>query len=185
VLLPPHPREFAAYGDGTWIVPPTRVQSPECISIGRRVGIREGTWLCVVPQPNRPAPKLVLADDAGIGRFVKIVCAGEIIIGEKVGIADHCLVADTYYRYDDPTLPILQQPLAEPRPIRIGARAFIGWRSIIKPGVTIGENAYVGAGSVVWEDVPPRTVVVGDPARVVRRYDDATGLWVGPDDVRP
>ncbi len=51
---------------------------------------------------------------------------------------------------------------------RIGARCFIGAHSIILPGVTIGDGSIVGAGSVVTSDVPPATIVAGNPARVVR-----------------
>jgi acetyltransferase-like isoleucine patch superfamily enzyme len=52
---------------------------------------------------------------------------------------------------------------------RIGQRCFIGAHSIILPGVTIGDGSIVGAGSVVTRDVPPGTVVAGNPARVVRK----------------
>jgi acetyltransferase-like isoleucine patch superfamily enzyme len=51
---------------------------------------------------------------------------------------------------------------------RIGKRCFIGAHSIILPGVTIGDGSIVGAGSVVITDVPPATIVAGNPARVVR-----------------
>jgi acetyltransferase-like isoleucine patch superfamily enzyme len=184
-LLPPPRRAFGAFGATSLIVPPSRVQAPEHIRIGERVQVGEGTWLCVVPVPGRPAPRLVIGDGTTVSRFVKIVCAGEVVIGDDCGISDHTFIADTYYRYDDPDLPILRQPLAEPRPVVIGSRVFLGFRAIIKPGVTIGDNAYVGAGSVVTEDVPARTVVVGDPARAVRRYDDATRSWVAVKQRRP
>jgi acetyltransferase-like isoleucine patch superfamily enzyme len=52
---------------------------------------------------------------------------------------------------------------------RIGRRCFIGARSIVLPGVEIGDESVVGAGSVVTRNVPPRTVVAGNPARIVRR----------------
>ena len=48
---------------------------------------------------------------------------------------------------------------------------FIGVHAIILPGVTIGEGAMVGAGAVVTKDVPPRTMVAGNPARVIRQLD--------------
>ena len=48
---------------------------------------------------------------------------------------------------------------------------FIGVHAIILPGVTVGEGAMVGAGAVVTKDVPPRTMVAGNPARVIRRLD--------------
>lgn len=52
---------------------------------------------------------------------------------------------------------------------RIGARCFIGARSIILPGVTIGDGSVVGAGSVVTRDVPPRCLVAGNPAVILRQ----------------
>lgn len=53
-------------------------------------------------------------------------------------------------------------------PIVIEKNAWIGAGAIVLPGVTIGENSVVGAGSVVTKDVPPNTVVVGNPARVIK-----------------
>lgn len=50
----------------------------------------------------------------------------------------------------------------------IGRRCFIGARSIILPGVRVGDDCVVGSGAVVTRDVPPRSLVVGNPARVIR-----------------
>lgn len=57
----------------------------------------------------------------------------------------------------------------EDRPIRIGERCFIGGGSTILPGVTIGDEVIVGAGAFVFEDVPPRCIVGGNPARILKR----------------
>lgn len=51
---------------------------------------------------------------------------------------------------------------------RIGRNCFIGGESLILPGIVVGDNCVIGAGSVVVEDVPPRSVVAGNPARVIR-----------------
>ena len=53
-------------------------------------------------------------------------------------------------------------------PITIEDNAWLGGGSIVLPGMTIGENAIVGAGAVVTKDIPPNTLVVGNPARVIR-----------------
>jgi acetyltransferase-like isoleucine patch superfamily enzyme len=58
---------------------------------------------------------------------------------------------------------------------RIGRRCFIGARSLILPGVRIGDESIVAAGSVVTKDVPPRCIVAGNPARVIREQ-----IEVGP-----
>ncbi|MFO1175767.1 MAG: DapH/DapD/GlmU-related protein [Paracoccaceae bacterium] len=58
---------------------------------------------------------------------------------------------------------------------RIGANCFVGGRSLILPGVEIGDNCVVGAGSVVTRSVPPRSIVAGNPARVIR-----SDIEVGP-----
>lgn len=57
----------------------------------------------------------------------------------------------------------------EDRPVRIGERCFIGGGSTILPGVTIGDEVIVGAGAIVFDDVPPRCIVAGNPARILKR----------------
>jgi maltose O-acetyltransferase len=56
--------------------------------------------------------------------------------------------------------------------VKIGREVFVGCGSIILPGVTIGDGAAVGAGSVVTSDVPPRTLVAGNPAKAIASIDD-------------
>ena len=56
--------------------------------------------------------------------------------------------------------------------VHIGSDVFIGWGSIILPGVTIGDRVVIGAGSVVTRDIPENSVAVGDPCRVIGSYDE-------------
>ena len=54
------------------------------------------------------------------------------------------------------------------KPITIGRNVWIGGGAILLPGVLVGENAVIGAGSVVTKDVPPNTLVAGNPAKIIR-----------------
>jgi acetyltransferase-like isoleucine patch superfamily enzyme len=62
----------------------------------------------------------------------------------------------------------------ETAPVRIGSNVYIGFDVMVMPGVNLGDGAIVGSRSVVWDDVPPHTVVAGNPARAVKqlRVDD-------------
>lgn len=66
------------------------------------------------------------------------------------------------------TLLLARDQSGRVRPIRIGRNCFIGGGSVILPGVTVGNGSIVGAGAVVFEDVPERCAVGGNPARVIR-----------------
>ncbi|WP_421793329.1 acyltransferase [Hydrocarboniphaga effusa] len=58
------------------------------------------------------------------------------------------------------------------KPITVGNNVFIGYGSVIMPGVTIGNNVVVGAGSVVTKSIPNNVVVAGTPARIIRQLDE-------------
>lgn len=60
------------------------------------------------------------------------------------------------------------------RPVRIGRNVWIGFGVCVLPGVTIGEGSIVGARSVVVDDVPPYSVIAGNPARLIRTLDGAS-----------
>lgn len=116
------------------------------ISLGDRVIIRPGSMLFADPR----------AEGAGI------TIEDDVMLGSSVHIYVH------NHKFDDPTLPIIQQGYYPSEPVLIKQGSWVGARVIILPGVTIGRNAVVGAGSVVTKDVPPFTLAVGNPARVIR-----------------
>lgn len=110
---------------------------------------------------------VVRAHEVRIGRRVVVMngclmmAAGGITIGDDALIAaDVRLISNNHDLYDRSVITC--------RPIRIGRRAWIGAGATILPGVTVGDDSVVGAGSVVTRDVPPATIVAGNPARIVR-----------------
>lgn len=177
-LTPPDPSAYGAHGTGTWVVPPARVTSPECIFLGDDVTILEHAFLSVVAAVDGVTPRLTIGHGTRIGRFAHIACVGEIDIGPEVLTAERIFIGDTYHRYEDPTVPVVAQPMATPERVRIERGAFLGIGAAVLMGVTVGEQAFVGAGAVVTKDVAPRTLVVGNPARAVRRWDPGASAWV-------
>ena len=176
-LTPPPPSAFGSFGQRSVIGAPARVTSPERIFIGDDVVIHEHAWISVVAAVAGYTPKLTIGDGTRIDRLLHIACVGEVEIGRKVLIGERVLIGDTFHQYEDVTTPVIEQPLEPPRNVSIGDGVGIGLGACIMPGVTIGENAYIAAGSVVNRDVPARSVAVGNPARVVRAWSEAKGGW--------
>jgi acetyltransferase-like isoleucine patch superfamily enzyme len=94
-----------------------------------------------------------------------IAAIGRVSIGERCLIGPHCMIIDSAFHDVDPDHR-LDPPTAEP--ITIGNNVWLGARVIVLPGVTIGDDSVVGVGSIVTRDIPPRSLAVGAPARVVR-----------------
>ena len=114
-------------------------------------------------------PKLILHDRVDIGHNVVFVVNKEIVIEEDVNVASGVRFMDSDAHPRDVAERIADRPPRpeEIKPVRICRRAWIGQNSFILKGVTVGEGAIVGVNSVVITDVPPYTVVMGNPARVV------------------
>jgi acetyltransferase-like isoleucine patch superfamily enzyme len=114
-------------------------------------------------------PRLEIQDNVHIGHWVTFTINREVVIEEGVMIASGCFFADTDAHPIDPVARVSGKPPSPENvlPIRVKRNAWIGHASHILKGVTVGEAAIVAAGSVVVKDVPPYTIVAGNPARVV------------------
>jgi acetyltransferase-like isoleucine patch superfamily enzyme len=127
-------------------------------------------------------PVLTIGDRCSIGRGTSIVARRRIEIGDDVTIAPNVYITDHNHAYADVARPIgVQYPTHEP--VRIGAGSWIAAGATILPGADIGEHVTVGAGAVVRGRIDDRSVVAGNPARVVRRHVD--GEWEPPVRVEP
>jgi len=114
-----------------------------------------------------PHPTFRVGSRTGIGHGCAFAIGKSISIGEDCRIASGVWIFDSNGHPGDPTARLAGLPPsdAEVRPVVIGNNVWIGGRAIIHPGVTIGDGSVVSAGAVVMADVPPSTVVAGNPAR--------------------
>lgn len=108
----------------------------------------------------------------GIGNVV----IGPVEIGNNVIFAQHVGIFAMNHGYTDIDTPIRDQKCTADL-IRIEDDCWIGSNSVVIAGVTIGRHSVVAAGSVVTKDIPPYSVAAGNPARIIRRYNEATGTW--------
>jgi UDP-2-acetamido-3-amino-2,3-dideoxy-glucuronate N-acetyltransferase len=118
-----------------------------------------------------------------IGSYVDI--EGEVVIGNHVSLQSACYITRGVVIEDEVFCGPRVTTMNDKRIVhrrsgltfvrhapRILRAARVGGGSVLLPGVTIGENAFIGAGSVVTKDVPDRAMVVGNPARIIGRVRD-------------
>jgi acetyltransferase-like isoleucine patch superfamily enzyme/acyl carrier protein len=129
------------------------------------------------------AVRYVETPTLSIGNHTIISHGCSLTVGREVSIGNHCLIASGVQIFDapgHPTDPVLRK-LGKParpedvRPIKIEDNVWVGRDSIVFPGVTIGEGSVVAVGSLVTSDVPPYTIVAGNPARVIARISKGSG----------
>ena len=179
---------FGSFGTASMIAfPPATIFGERGIHIGTETLVGRSCTLSVGYGPgseNLPVHGLSIGHRCIIGAGVTITAHESIEIGDDVWFGQSVFVSDAGHGYQDPDTPIGQQ-LGAHAPVSIGSGSWIGHRAVILPGVRIGRNVVVGAGSVVRGDVPDHSIVAGVPARVVRRLEPGVG-WVGTrGDVKP
>jgi acetyltransferase-like isoleucine patch superfamily enzyme len=114
-------------------------------------------------------PTLRIGDHTGIGHQCSFTVAQSVVIGKRCMIAAGSMILDSNGHPTDPAARLAGLPPSpeEVRPVEIGDNVWIGSRSIILPGVKIGDGSIVAANSVVRSVVRPYTVVAGNPARKI------------------
>ena len=109
---------------------------------------------------------LKIGDRSQLGKNLKAEC--DLVMGTDVVMGPDVVLMSSAHAFEATDIPVnLQGPLPR-RPIVIGNDVWIGTRVIVLPGVTIGDSAIIGAGSVVTKTVPPWAIVAGNPARFIR-----------------
>lgn len=123
---------------------------------------------------NNGMGAVIIGDHVRVGMGNVVI--GPVRIGNHVILAQNIVLSGLNHGYTDPEVPIALQPCSVAE-IVIEADCWIGANSVITAGVTIGKHSVVAGGSVVTKNVPPYTVVAGNPARPIRQYQPSTGNW--------
>jgi acetyltransferase-like isoleucine patch superfamily enzyme len=123
---------------------------------------------------NNGVGDVFIGDNCGIG--LSNVIIGPVKIGNYVMLAQNIVISGLNHGYEDVTMPPRIQKVVT-KQITIEDNVWIGANCVITAGVTIGKHAVIGAGSVVTKDIPQFSVAVGNPARVIKKYNFETNTW--------
>jgi acetyltransferase-like isoleucine patch superfamily enzyme len=107
-----------------------------------------------------------------IGAFAVISAVREIDIGDDVLIADRVFITDHQHESEDRTRPVMEQGVGPAARVAVGAGCWLGVNVCLMPGVSLGQDCIVGAGSVVTRSFPAGSILAGVPARLLRQRSD-------------
>jgi acetyltransferase-like isoleucine patch superfamily enzyme len=179
----PEAAAFGSFGEGAALLWPQGVIYNESyVHIGAGTMIGPNTAISVGIAPGQQMvtdPVITIGERTIIGRGSHIVGHYSISIGDDIQTGPYVYITDQNHVYDDPDEPIGTQRPVE-LPVVIGSGSWLGANVVILPGTELGEHTTVAAGAVVRGRFPPRVVLAGVPAKVVRQWVEGRG-WVAPD----
>lgn len=123
---------------------------------------------------NNGVGDVIIGNNSLIGMGNTII--GPIQIGNNVIFAQNIVASALNHEYRDPDQPIQAQPILKSQ-IVVEDDCWIAANAVITAGVRIGKHSVIAAGAVVTKDIPPYSVAVGNPAKVLKQYNFETKNW--------
>ena len=142
------------------------------IFIGRHVRI----YPQIRMETHGPGGTIEIQDDVSIAQNVHITSSSKLIIGKSSTILANVFITNIDHDYQEIGVHILKQKYLI-KDTRIGANCYIGIGACIQAGTILGKQCVIGANSVVRGNFPDYSVIVGAPARVIKRYDAKSNIW--------
>lgn len=171
---------------------PRRIFEPQCMVFGDDVAL--GPNALLVAQTHYPTsvmqdrerlrpvqrfhPRIRIGHRVTSSGGLTVAAMQEVVIDDDVMLAGNVLISDGLHGFDRVDEPYKYQPMSRIAPVHIGRGSWLGQNVVVMPGVSVGEMAIIGANSVVTRDVPARSIAVGNPARVIKRWDAKSARWV-------
>ena len=152
---------------------PIEVQGGKYIEIGYSTILGKDSRLEALDEyyGQRFSPEMIIGEHAVINPLCHIGCINKVFIGSYVTIGERSLIVDHTHGgtiYDDMLLSPRKRPLFSKGPVVIEDNVTLGENCVVLPGVTIGHNSVIGANAVVTKNIPPFSIVGGNPAKVIK-----------------
>lgn len=168
-------KNFQSFGRNSIIKPFLNFSHPEFISVGKDVNIGNSCRITVstdfqgIKTNSRTKTKIKIGNHVDIGNNTFISASNDIQIGNHVIMAPFVFITDHDHGFFDTDKNLHQQPLTKNGYVKIEDNVFLGIKCSILKNVTIGQHSVVGANSVVTKDVPPFSIVAGNPAKIIKK----------------
>lgn len=162
---------------------PFDIRNRRYIRIGKNFTTGFGCRLEAHPIKKDYKKCLEIGENVEINDYVHIAAGEKVILGNNVLIASKVFISDinhgsyTMEHSDSPDLPPAKRKLST-NPVFIEDNVWLGESVCVLPGVTIGKGSIIGSLSVVTKDIPPFSIAVGSPAKVVKIYDKKKEKWI-------
>lgn len=162
-----------------WVGKDVKFFNPQKIQLGDNCDIADDVVFAplVKHNGNDYSSEIIVGNNVHFGTQDRIASKDAVVIEDDVLFAAFVHITDHSHDYHDVRLPISKQGVIGKGKVVIKKGAWLAFGCHVLSGVTIGENSVVAANSVVTKDVPPFSVVAGNPARVVSTYNFKTNQW--------
>lgn len=165
---------FGKFGLPSYIGKPVIISNFKRIFIEKKVRIFPGARIEVVDKSS----SIIFEENISIGQNLHIISGGNerLVIGKNTTISANVFITNIDHNYMEIDRHILDQELIA-KETRIGENCFIGYSAVIQAGTILGKQCIVGANAVVKGTFPDYCVIVGVPAKIVKRYDEQSEKW--------
>ena len=179
----PYRLRFASLGRSVRIMPPLMLQGAKRVHVGNGVVFEKLVGITVSPggevrigddcelrcfaRLEAHAGYIRMGARCGVNPFTLLSGYGGLTLGDDVRIGSHCSILSSAHQFDSMQTAIREQGL-QPLPTVLENDVYIGHGCTVFGGVRIGSGSFIGAGAVVTHDIPPGSIAVGIPAKVVR-----------------